>query len=77
MAESGAELRARVREHVAEHPMLTVFEIARALGYPFESGGQGKVLRQLRLLEGEGEVRGVAGPRSGGDRRPTVRWTAT
>lgn len=75
--ETGAELRVRVRRHLTLYPMLTAYEIARALGLDCRGSGQGRVRRQLRLMEGDGEARGVPGPRSAEDHRATVRWVAT
>lgn len=75
---SGDELRIQIHRHLKLYPMLTGFEIARALGLPDPgSTGQLKVKRRLLAMERDGEAERHEGIRNNGDRRLTVRWTAT
>jgi hypothetical protein len=72
----GEDLRVLIHRHLMRYPLLTVFEIARALGQPHPAGGE-RVRRQLLIMEGDGEAERTEGIRGHGDHRPAVRWTAT
>ena len=75
---SADELRVRIHAHLKQHPNLTCFEIARALGLPNpRDNGQSRVRVQLTRMEADGEAVRTVGPKCEGDRRPTARWTAT
>jgi len=67
-----AEPRVRIRRHLKLHPMLTAFEVARALGLSVSVAR-----RQLTLMEGDGEAVRHEVPRAPGDPRKTVKWEAT
>lgn len=63
-----AGLRARIVAHLERFPMLTAYEVARALGVP-------AVKKELARMEADGVASRHVAPRSGGDRRPAVKWT--
>jgi len=71
---SAADLRIRVHAHLGLHPMLTAFEVARALRLPH---GADRVRRALLAMEGDGEAARHEVPRAPGDCRPAIRWEAT
>ena len=75
---AGEELREQVHRHLMRYPMLTAYEIARALNLACPRGaGQNKVKRQLVLMEDDGEAEKRPGWRDRGDHRPAIRWIAT
>ena len=75
---AGEDLRMEVHRHLMACPMLTAYEIARALHLDCPRGaGQNRVRYQLRLMEDDGEAEQVPGPRSAGDKRTAIRWVAT
>lgn len=75
---TATELRIRIHAHLREHPMLTAYEIARALGLANpKEGGQSRVRRQLARMEEAGEAEKTVGPKCEGDHTPTARWKAT
>jgi hypothetical protein len=75
---SGDDLRVMVHRHLMAYPMLTVFEIARALRLEHPAGaGPARVRRLLLVMEGDGEAVRHEGPRAPGDHRKAIRWEAT
>lgn len=75
---AGEDLRMEVHRHLMACPMLTAYEIARALHLEHPRGaGSNRVRYQLRLMEDDGEAEQVLGPRVAGDRRTAIRWIAT
>ena len=75
---AGEDLREQIHRHLMRSPMLTAYEIARALNLACPRGaGRKRVQRQLVLMEDDGEAEKVPGWRDRGDRRPAVRWIAT
>ena len=75
---AGEDLRMEIHRHLMAYPMLTAYEIARALHLDCPRGaGQNRVRYQLRLMEDDGEAEQVPGPRSVGDKRSAIRWIAT
>lgn len=73
----GAELRVRIRAHLKRYPMLTAYEVARALGLSDRvRRGSTRVRNELVRMEAAGEAERHEVPRSEGDHRPAVKWTA-
>jgi len=70
---SGDDLRVLVHRHLRENPMLTAFEVARALRLP---NGADRVRRQLLAMEGDGEAVRHEVPRAPGDCRKSVKREA-
>ena len=70
------ELRVQAHRYLREHPMLTVYEVARGLGLPHPEGSC--LLRPvMSAMERDGEAIRHKGARVPGDRRTTVRWEAS